>query len=366
MLTSGRMAIAQALNAENICSGDEVLLPAYHCSSMISPVSHVGASPVFYKIQSTMSVDLDDVESKITDKTRVLLIVHYFGFPQPISSLRELCDKRNLILIEDCAHAFFGRFDGKPVGQYGDYATGSLLKFFPLFDGGCLISNRHDTSLELQSAGRIFQLQSTLNPLEKAFEFGRLPILKLLFFLPMAAKTWLWNRHKDRSSDPEGRARGPAASEGGFDFDPLWINTAMSWPSRFISYACSRQRIIKKRRENFKRLAEALSDVPNCRPLFTNIPDLVVPYIFPLLVDQPDPSFVDSRNKGLPLLRWETLWTGVDRNTCPVSSYYSRHLIQIPCHQELKSSELDWMIEQIKLEFGTTPAARCDMEPDNI
>src|ERR1700704_6654321 len=106
--TSGRAAIALALRALEIGSNDKVLVPTYHCPTMIAPVAQSGAQPIFYPITASGGVDLEWLQRVALNGARAMLATHYFGFPQPMSRLRAFCDAHRIALIEDCAHAFFG------------------------------------------------------------------------------------------------------------------------------------------------------------------------------------------------------------------------------------------------------------------
>lgn len=352
--TSGRMAIALIIEKEGIGPGDEVLIPGYHCNSMVTPIVNVGGTPVFYKILPNMNADLADIRSKLSDKTKGILVTHYFGFTQPLTALRSLCDTHKLILIEDCAHAFFGLVDEKPVGSYGDYAIGSIMKFFPVFDGGCLVSSRHRLQPgTLRSGGRSFELQSVLNTLEISFAQNNLVLLKWLLILPLAIKTRIWNWIKThRHNRGETTQTAPAASCGGIDFDSDWIHIRGSIGTRLLLKLLSTNRIVKRRRDNYAYLLRRLSGSRLYQPLFQVIPDETVPYVFPLLVSTPDPVYYKLRSQGLPLLRWEQLWEGAEESDCETSNYYSRHLVQIPCHQEFSQTDLEYMASTIIDAFG--------------
>lgn len=197
-VSAGRAAITLALQHAAIGAREEVLVPAYHCESMIAPVEFVGSTPVYYKVQANTSVDLADLECKITPRTRAVLATHYFGFPQDISKLRELCDKHKLVLIEDCAHAFFGSKDGFTLGTCGDYAIGSAMKFFPLFDGGILASSRHALrTIELVSPPLGLEMKAATNVVEYAMRYRRLPLLSLPLKVAVALKDFLAHHEKD-------------------------------------------------------------------------------------------------------------------------------------------------------------------------
>lgn len=349
-LTSGRMSIAMALKLMDIHPGDKILLPAYHCSSMIEPVIWTGADYTFYRIHPDTSIDLDDIECKLESRTRMLMITHYFGFPQSNRLIRDFCDRHNLILLEDCAHAFFGQQDGLPLGSYGDYAIASTMKFFPVFDGGCLISARHSLDqIQLEPAGTVFQIKAVMDSLERMVEYRHSRLAQLFLTFPLYLKNRLWSSIRARSQgEIPVISYTPPASEGGFSFDPVWINKAMSLCSKWIMQRASQKWIIEQRRKNFLRLLEALGTLPHCRPLHTDLPESVVPYVFPLWVEKPEIVFPELKRKRVPTLRWDFLADTIDAAICPVSADWALKLLQFPCHQELHPEELEWMITQIR------------------
>ncbi|RZA28645.1 MAG: DegT/DnrJ/EryC1/StrS aminotransferase family protein, partial [Lysobacteraceae bacterium] len=187
MVTSGRIAIGLALREMGVGPGDSVLVPAYHSPSMIPPVHWCGASVVFYRVRADSTIDVDDIASKIDSSVRAIMATHFFGFPQDLRALRALCDAHGVGLLEDCAHAFFGHHGGTPVGSTGDYAIGSSMKFYPIYEGGCLVSRRHRLDFPLRSAGAGFEAKAALNALEMAFAHGRLKPLRLALSLPQRA-----------------------------------------------------------------------------------------------------------------------------------------------------------------------------------
>ena len=349
-LTSGRMSIAMALKLIGIRSGDKVLVPAYHCSSMVEPILWAGADCMFYRLHPEASADLDDIKRKLDSKTRVLMVTHYFGFPQQSRLLREFFDSHQLLLLEDCAHAFFGRQDGLPLGSYGDYAIASAMKFFPVFDGGCLISSRHSLDqIRLEPASAVFQLKAVMDSLERAFAHRSSRLARFFFKLPLHLKRQIWSNIKAHSQGGiTVTSYTPPASEGGFGFDTAWLDKAMSLYSKWVMQGTSQKRIIEQRRKNFLRLLDALGTLPHCRPLHTALPDTVVPYVFPLWVEKPEIVFPELKRKRVPILRWDFLADRIDATLCPVSSDMALKLFQFPCHQELKPEELEWMITQIR------------------
>jgi len=343
--TSGRMAIGLALQQMGVASGNEVLLPAYHSRSMVEPVVAFGATPVFYRIQAGTAIDLMDAASKITARTKALVVVNYFGFPQDLARVRAFCDEHRLMMLEDCAHAFLGEHAGRSLGSFGDYAIASTMKFFPVYDGGCLVSTRHRLDLINQvSAGLRFEMKTALNTFEKAFAYQRMRPLARTLHLPMAFKNRLWGLLKSRTAASQ-TAIGPRASDGAFGFEKNWLDKRASFASTFILKYASKTRIANARQARYRQLQLSLGSLPGCAPLYPRLPEGVYPWVFPLKVDNPALVFPALKHAGVPVVRFaEFLWDGVDATVCGVSSELSRCVMQFPCHQELRDDEFEWMV----------------------
>ena len=346
LTTSGRMAIGLALRLMKVDRGDEMLVPAYHCSSMLEPLWHKGVTCVYYRINPDTSIDLNDIEKRLTPRTRALMITHYFGFPQQMAAIREFCDANRLMLLEDCAHAFFGEYEGKAIGSYGDYAIGSLMKFFPVYDGGCLVSSRHSLKeIELESCPTTFQIRAMTNALERAFRHGRLRPLNYISRPFLFAKDYIWRRYRSRQGAPTEEHATPAASEGGFGYSADWLTKCISPASALIVRLSSTAQNIQCRRRNYLQLAEAFSRIPGCTLLHPSLPARVVPYVLPVLLSKPDPLFWELRRRAVPVQRWEFLAKDAGLIDDPISTSYSRRLIQVPCHQSLRQDEISWLVD---------------------
>lgn len=353
LVTSGRIALALALRALGVGPGDAVLLPAYHSLSMVPPVLWRGAAPMFYRVGMDTAVDLDDVASRLGPLVKVLVVTHYFGFPQDLTAIRAFCDRHRLALIEDCAHCFFGEHAGRPVGAYGDYAIASSMKFFPAYDGGVLVARR-PLSIPLRSAGTGFELKALLNTLELGFAYGRLPLLRTVLAPALGAKDGLWRMLKRRRGGAApAQILAPTSSDSGVEFDPAWTDKRASWCARRLLDLVSGARIVARRRRHYGRLEHALGELPGCRPLFARLPERACPWLFPLLVDDPEPAFARLCAWGVPVTRFaSTLWSGVDATTCAASAHLSRHVLAFPVHQELREDELAWLIERAREALG--------------
>jgi len=145
---NGTDAIYIVLKMSGIGKGDEVITVANSWISTSETIGQTGAKPVFIDIDPdyyTINVDL--IEEKITDKTKAILPVHLFGQPAEIDKIKELCEKHDLYLIEDCAQSHFSKFKGQHTGTFGDAAT---FSFYPgknlgaYGDAGCIVTNNDE------------------------------------------------------------------------------------------------------------------------------------------------------------------------------------------------------------------------------
>lgn len=117
---SGRSCLMAILNALRIKEGDEVLIQAFTCTSAVIPILQIKAKPVFVDINDTLNLNPEDLEKKITPRSRAIIIQHTFGFPAGIDEIKAIAKKNNLLVIEDCAHALGSKFKNKPCGTFGE------------------------------------------------------------------------------------------------------------------------------------------------------------------------------------------------------------------------------------------------------
>jgi hypothetical protein len=224
------------------------------------------------------------------------------------------------------------------------------MKFFPTYDGGYLVSSRLPVdTISLRSPGWLFQAKAVTSTLEYALEYDRLKGARFILRGILSLKDVLWRTVKGRTARNRNHLIAFSASENAYAFDPRWMDKRMSALSSVIVQLSDKADITERRRNNYQVLLEALSGIPQSKPLFPNLKDGVIPYLFPLLVEEPDRVFPSLRAVGVPALRFgEVLWKSYDITTCPVTAHYCRHLLQFPIHQSLRSNELSWMISQIK------------------
>ena len=119
-VANGTIALDVALKALEIKQGNEVIVPSFTFISTANSILFQGAKPVFADVdERTFNIKPDDVLEKITDRTKAIIGVHLFGHPFDVEAIQDICEDRNLILIEDSAQAHGAEYEGKKVGGFG-------------------------------------------------------------------------------------------------------------------------------------------------------------------------------------------------------------------------------------------------------
>jgi len=142
-VSNGTVAIHLALEALGIGPGDEVIVPSFTYIASVNTILQTGATPVFVdSLDATLQVDPALVAAAITSRTKAVMVVHLYGHPCDMDAIVELCHRRGLLLVEDCAEAFGTRWKGQHVGTFGDAATFSFFgnKTITTGEGGMVLA----------------------------------------------------------------------------------------------------------------------------------------------------------------------------------------------------------------------------------
>lgn len=146
-VSNGSAALDIAIKALNIGLGDEVIMPTFTIISPAQSVVSVGAIPVLVDCDPvTWNMNVNEIENKINDKTKAILVVHIYGLPVDMDPILALCSKYNLFLIEDAAEMHGQTYKNKLCGSFGDI---SIFSFYPnkhitTGEGGMIMCNNFE------------------------------------------------------------------------------------------------------------------------------------------------------------------------------------------------------------------------------
>ena len=153
-VTNGTAALDVGIEALGIGPGDEVILPAFTIISCIGQIIRSGATPVLVDSDPlTWNMNLKQVEEKITEHTKAIMVVHIFGLPVDVEPLLEIAKNKNIKIIEDAAEMHGQTYYEKPCGSFGDISTFSFYsnKLITTGEGGMLVTDDEQLAMDCRS-----------------------------------------------------------------------------------------------------------------------------------------------------------------------------------------------------------------------
>lgn len=317
-VANGTAALHVAMLAAGVGEGDEVITTPITFAASANCALYCGATPVFADINPhTYNIDVNDIEKKITSRTKVVVPVHFTGQPCDMDAIMEVAEKHNLMVIADGSHALGAKYKGNSVFQYGDMVTCSFhpIKHITTGEGGIIVTDNEDLYKKL-----ILFRTHGITRNEELLEENHGP--------------WYYEQ-----------------LELGYNYRMNDFQAALG-----ISQLDKADMFVKRRREIAKKYDEAFRDVPG----------ITVPYQaefgesgYHLYVIQ----VASHRKEIFEALRAEGI--GVNVNYIPIYTFpyyrrngygdvylanaqeYYEHTISIPMYYGLTDEEQDYVIEKI-------------------
>ena len=339
-----RNALYLGLQALGLKAGDSVLLPAYHCATAVEPFLAFGAKVNFYNVSKRGQVDLEDVQAKIHAQTKALLVIHYFGLPQFLEPIMEICRTHGLKLIEDCAHVLEGEFQGIPLGGSGDISVFSWRKFLPVYDGGLLVVRDSLAGYEVPwtNMGKMFELKAWKNIVEKfhSATFLRRALHAANYFSHCLPLKKIGHVGSESSGNSINNYR--------MDFNYSNAFVPMTSASKQIASNSDFASIVERRRQNVAYFRQALKRFAPITLWWEPISDSIGPWALPILVDGFPDVHLELRKRGIEAFTWG----GVIHPTLPLENFPDakflyENLVLLPVHQGLTDKDKQYVIDNI-------------------
>jgi perosamine synthetase len=337
---TARTAIERALLLLNIGAGDEILAPAYHCGSELDVLLGAGVTVRLFRVSRNAEIDLDDLQTRITSRTRAVYVIHYFGFPQRLDSINGLCRERNLRLIEDCALSSLSEVDGRRIGGAGDVAVYNFPKVLPVPDGGALVINNDSLACGPWRPWRpdFWEISASVLRLVRQSVLAGLPagFVRLL----IAA----FRSHV--KSSPTLSAPGIPES---YYFTAALRNRAISRTSSWLMERMDVAEVRKRRRSNYAVLLKQVEHIPGVKPLLQELPPGVCPLFLAVIVEEAQAVARKLQAYAIPAIAW---WAGYHRSfpDCggfEEARFLKSHLLALPIHQQLDEGAMEFIGEKL-------------------
>jgi hypothetical protein len=349
----GRYALTEALRLSGVGPHGAVLVPAYHCRTMLDPATRLQAPIILYPVKPDLSPDLQALAACLAaspQPVKALLLTHYFGFAQELASLVGFCEQHGLVLIEDCSHALFaGQQQARgekyaAIGRTGLFCVASPYKFFASEDGGMLWANGGgqlppDRLAPVPLAQEFKELVHSVQRARVQNQKLDLPALDREIH-ELAGKPVLGGR--------DTREQSPELSE--YYETPQEHSKGLAW-SRWIVRHTDTRRLADRRRQHYLQWVDAVAGMPHCKALYPQLPDACVPYMFGLQIDHPEVHFFALKQLGVPVWRWDDMAV----SDCETAMRYRLSMLHLPCHQELSPQQMSWLTTAVRQVMSKLP-----------
>lgn len=350
-VNSGRTALLTILQALKLQSGDEVLLQAFTCNAVCNPIRWAGGQPVYVDIDAdTLNISVDDLTKKITTRSKVLIIQHTFGNPADLTPLLALAKQHHLFVIEDCAHALGARHANQLLGTFGDAAIFSFGRdkiISSVYGGALLVNNKNlKTTVEpllaaLPHPKLGWTLQQLLHPLMSTL--GR----HIPGFLTLAQKLKIISLAVSR------------AERSGLQ--PNYFPTKL--PNALATLALRQLQKLDRFNQHRQQIAQLYHANLKSRPPWLTES---IWLRYSVWVDDPQAVFTEAKQAGMILGDW--YWSvivptgpalsqyGYQPGSCPVAEWSAQHIINLPTHIRLTTTQAQQISNWIKphLHYGST------------
>lgn len=319
--------------------GLTVLAPDYNSGNEILAMRAAGAALRYYPMRRDMTLDPDEIEwSCRRHNPDLLYVIHYAGWPQPMADIVNLCRRRGMLLVEDCALALLSETGGRPLGSFGDWSVFCLYKTLPLPNGALLVQN----GPRLESLERL-----VLRDAGAASVLGRTAELMVQRIRGRANGVGAALQVVKRGV---GRAAGVLsvrrANVGDIGFNLDEVDLAMSPVSQRLLERFDYGDIRRRRVENYRRLAERLGG--DAIPVFRALPEGVCPLFFPVLVGDKHETAERLRARGVDALEfWNDSSEPGGHEMGPDAQFLRRHVLELPIHQDLTARHIDHIARQM-------------------
>lgn len=346
---SGRAALFHIVKSLNLPEESVILLPSYNCGVEVEAVLRAGCKVDFFRVKNNLLIDTDHLAGKISARTKAIVAAHYFGFPQDVAVLKELCAGRDLVLIEDCAHALYSRYgNGRWLGTEGDFGLFSMRKTVSMPNGGAALVNRKD--LAPPGKGMKKTAPGLLKGIARSIlenEAARSGITSRISWRLLAL-------HEQRAATACGTT--PNATE-----DPRWYYDVPMFDYQndialFSLFCVGRERfddVIAARIRNYAALEQILKERLPCDFVFQNLPEGVCPLCLPLFVAERDT--VADRMSGhgvVPFVFGRHPHPLVSAGEFPEITSLSDTIIGLPVHQQLALDDMELVADAFITSSG--------------
>jgi perosamine synthetase len=362
--SSGRASITAFLTAAGVGPKSSVLLSSFTCLAVPTAVLAVGSKPIYADINtSSLNVDFSAIKNAIQDDTKVIVVQHTMG--RPVDDINEICEfanKKNILVIEDCALSLGTLNKGLPLGQSGDAAIFSLelSKTLSAGWGGILLNNNKKLESALDEEYKNTTEEHGLTVLRKLLQIITTGFLyqKNVYFFGKYIVSLGYKLKLFKGSTPEHESHGKVSHNFVSRLSGGQAKLAISQFKRINEVASINNR-------NLLYLQKCLKDSGLKVLGAASKEDFPVSPRVAFLVNDPHAASVWFYRRGIELGRWfdgplsPLPIFNFDKGQFPNVRIIANHIVNLPCHNRLTESDLVWINNNIQMFVKENPS-QCD------
>ncbi len=329
LVTRASNALYLGCRALRLKRGDRILTPAFSCWTVNQPLEAAGAESLFFNVTADFRIDWDHVRRVMNRRVKAMLWYHFLGVSEGFDEVIPFCREHGLYLIEDCAHALFSQYRGRPVGCTGDFAVFSMRKSIPALMAGALVVNNPKLRLPRLPAFRPPGVERQRFLLQSECNFHRLRAQCLDTARPVARVDFRFFFKEVKRLYSDDRR--------------LY---AIDEVSRLVMHNADPAAVRAARQRHFRTYLRELKEVA----LFKRMTPGASPIGFPLLLRDPDAFRARLEREGIETLGYWPAWAlpkGV-AGRFPEARKLADAQLSMPCHQDLGAEEVKYICAAVK------------------
>lgn len=353
---NARAALYQVFRTIRKQRGGIVLVPAFHCPTVIDPVLEAGLDVAFYGVRSDLTIDEADLWARAQGDVAAVIAIHYLGFPTDLSAPLALRRERGCLVVEDYAHSFLRAAPVTLAADGGDAAVYSFYKLVPTYAGGAFQIRSSAVSwsgaLRPVSVGHTTVIAKRL--LEEVIGNSGSGVLRAVFDCVEGVRVRWKRRRETHSVSGTTGTEGPAEHDP-YRFDMKFAARAMPWLSRAILGGSDLAAIVGARRRNYAAWSTGLIETPRLQKLWPILPTEVCPWAYPVVLDNRGTHDHVLRQRGVPLFtfgeRLHPLFRERAAGIFPQAEMLSRNLVLFAVHQNLDIERIEQACTAVNAHF---------------
>lgn len=329
--------------------GDEIILPSILCPVMLTPILKLQRKPRIVDVDlETFSMNTEDLEEKITESTKLIVPVHTYGQPCDIKEIMKIAKERNILVLEDCAHALGAEYKGKKVGTFGhaSFFSFNWTKIITTGGGGVLLLK------DVSNASKYY-FKSIKSISTNCMKGIKLLIASCMF----SNRIWNYAYTLFRVAQKKVPEKFYITSQNS---DPLsyskhFLNqdVVIELLDKFsVKVACVGLRKLNwynmRRREIAKIYTDILEKESNVKPPAVLSNRKHIFYVYTILIKKRDKIREELLKRGVETaIVWPIPLHKIIGGKCPISSYLTSRMLSLPIYPFLSDEDAKYIAQQV-------------------